>query len=145
MNKADQGLVVELLEGRALLTAVVGLLAANEVVVFDSTAPERIVARRTIAMPAGQTLVAIDFAPNPPALQGVTAGHQFYTIDLETGAGGARAGWRRDRQREQAGAGHRDRDAVEARADCGEDPCAGARLEARPAEGAGGSLAGSAP
>ncbi|HEY7120754.1 MAG TPA: DUF4394 domain-containing protein [Tepidisphaeraceae bacterium] len=81
-----EGLPVELLEGRTLLSAVVGLLADNQVVVFDSAAPEVILARRTVAMPRGQTLVAVDFAPRTFKFYGITDADQVYQIDLETGS-----------------------------------------------------------
>lgn len=84
-NFIGGGVAMEGLEGRAMLTAVVGLLAGNEVVVFDSAAPEQVLARRTIAMPRGETLVGIDFSARERTLEGISAAHQFYAIDLETG------------------------------------------------------------
>jgi len=84
--KAEQRIGVEVLEGRRMLTAVVGLLAGNEVVVFDSAAPEQIVARRTIGMPRGETLVGIDFSAREFGLYGMTSSRHFYKVDLETGA-----------------------------------------------------------
>ena len=83
--KAEQRIGVEALEGRQMLTAVVGLLAGNEVVVFDSAAPEQILARRAVGMPRGETLVGIDFSSRDFTLLGISAAHRFYTIDLETG------------------------------------------------------------
>lgn len=82
----DQSLGIEGLEGRTMLTAVAGLLAGNEVVVFDSAAPEQILARRTIAMPRGETLAGIDFSARDLGLYGITLSRQFYKIDPETGA-----------------------------------------------------------
>jgi hypothetical protein len=73
------------METRTLLTAVVGLTAGNGLVVFDSAAPEVIVARVSVMMPEGETLTGIDF-DYQSNLYGLSDAHRIYRITPETGA-----------------------------------------------------------
>ncbi|MDB5321166.1 MAG: hypothetical protein JWN40_2797 [Phycisphaerales bacterium] len=75
---------IEALEARTLLTTVVGLTPANELVVFDSDAPEVIVARTSVMMPKGETLIGIDF-DYLSRLYGLSDANRTYQIDPETG------------------------------------------------------------
>ena len=75
---------IEALESRTLLTTVIGLAPANELVVFDSGAPEVIVARTSVMMPKGETLIGIDF-DHLSQLYGLSNANRIYQIDPETG------------------------------------------------------------
>jgi hypothetical protein len=74
----------EAMEKRTLLTAVVGLTVGNGLVVFDSAAPEVIVARVSVMMPKGETLTGIDF-DYLSNLYGLSDAHRIYRINPETG------------------------------------------------------------
>jgi hypothetical protein len=76
--------LIEALETRTLLTTVIGLAPANDLVVFDSGAPEVIVARTAVIMPQGETLIGIDF-DHLSQLYGLSNANRIYQIDPETG------------------------------------------------------------
>jgi hypothetical protein len=77
-------LSIDVLETRTLFTTVIGLAAANQLVVFDSAAPAVIVASRTVAMPKGETLIGVEF-DYLAQLYGLSDANRIYRIDPETG------------------------------------------------------------
>ena len=78
---------MEVLEGRQLLAAAVGLSTNNELVRFDTATPGTIVSTTAVSgLATGENLVGIDIRPATGQLYGLGSTSQLYRINLTTGA-----------------------------------------------------------
>lgn len=85
---------VELLEGRDVPAALLGLTTDNQLVRFDSAAPGTLIgaAVPVTGLAVGENLVGIDYRPATGQLYAVGSSSQVYTINAATGAATAVGG-----------------------------------------------------
>ncbi len=85
---------LELLEGREVPVALVGLTTAGSLIRFDSGTPGTLVGSpvTVTGLAAGETLVGIDYRPATGTLFGVGSTSRVYTINVATGVAAAVGG-----------------------------------------------------
>lgn len=85
---------LELLEGREVPVALVGLTTAGSLIRFDSATPGTLVGSPVTVsgLAAGETLVGIDYRPATGTLFGVGSTSRVYTINVTSGAATAVGG-----------------------------------------------------
>src|SRR5260221_7434789 len=88
-RKRERGadmMILEMLERRRLLTAVLGLTTDNQVVVFDDASPGVILSQKRITgLGKHEKLVGIDFDSADDELFGITDANRIFAIILVSG------------------------------------------------------------
>lgn len=85
-TRAAAPALVEPLEGRRLLSVVVGLQTLNKLISFDSATPGDVLARVKVkGLERRENLLGIDYRPATGVLYGLASTNRLYTIDIVTG------------------------------------------------------------
>src|SRR5262249_52015905 len=78
---------VELLEDRCVPSTLVGLTTDNRLLAFDRQTPGTIQGALPITgLPAGESILDVDFRPRTGQVYGLGSGGHLYTINTSTGA-----------------------------------------------------------